>query len=135
MVNKDIIKHEKNLNPLTLHLIESVDPFMASHELYPSLNPCSSLELNNMLCTKLIINLKTSLYKKKEIQENSSLQLIFSECEDKVYGRNCSKCCGYCAKDEVCHKATGECPNGCQSHFHPPMCQGNFIYMLPLIYQ
>ena len=60
---------KKNLTPLTLHLIESVDPFMASHELYPSLNPCSSLELHNMLCTKLIINLKKSLYKKRNTRE------------------------------------------------------------------
>lgn len=45
-------------------------------------------------------------------------------CEDGFYNKTCSAVCGKCVNNEPCDKETGECRNGCQLHFKPPLCQG-----------
>ena len=50
--------------------------------------------------------------------------IFYAECEDGFYDSDCSSTCGRCLNGEYCDKITGHCLRGCQSHFHPPFCQG-----------
>ena len=45
-------------------------------------------------------------------------------CEDGFYNSRCNSKCGKCVNNEPCDKVTGECRNGCQLHYEPPLCQG-----------
>lgn len=49
---------------------------------------------------------------------------VSSVCRDGFYNSRCTSQCGKCVNDEPCDKVTGECRNGCQQHFEPPLCQG-----------
>lgn len=45
-------------------------------------------------------------------------------CEGGFYGTNCSKPCGHCNSGAYCNIVTGNCPNGCQSHWSGSRCDG-----------
>ena len=45
-------------------------------------------------------------------------------CEDGYYNSRCNSKCGNCVNNEPCDTVTGECRNGCQLHYEPPLCQG-----------
>lgn len=43
------------------------------------------------------------------------------KCEQGFYGVDCKEACGHCANGTICGE-TGECSNGCISHFLGPFC-------------
>ena len=49
---------------------------------------------------------------------------VSSVCNEGFYNSRCTSQCGKCVNDEPCDKVTGECRNGCQQHFEPPLCRG-----------
>lgn len=56
---------------------------------------------------------------------------MIAECENGFYNSDCTAKCGHCLEEaEACHKETGHCASGCKQHFHPPLCQGNFVTLI-----
>ena len=50
------------------------------------------------------------------------IYLLFSECFDGYYGRNCTKECGNCKDGMACDKYTGNCITGCEPGYADSMC-------------
>lgn len=50
--------------------------------------------------------------------------LLILECIDYFYGGDCNTTCGHCVNNGVCDKDTGQCPNGCQTHWTGNRCDG-----------
>ena len=60
---------------------------------------------------------------------------LISECDDGFYGRNnCNGQCGQCLADDVCHKTTGACPNGCQAGYTGNKCTDRESFFTKMFY-
>ena len=62
----------------------------------------------------MFVDLKNVLLKRK------SFFLI--ECDDKSFGEECRKVCGYCYDNASCDHVTGECPGDCKDGWLGKFC-------------
>ena len=57
-----------------------------------------------------------------------------TDCDGNTYGQNCTQTCGLCINGEQCDAVNGQCPNGCQPGFQPPLCSsGIFLHFVILL--
>ena len=52
---------------------------------------------------------------------------MISECDNKMFGENCTESCGNCLKSEQCHHINGTCMKGCDRGYQGFNCtEGKF---------
>lgn len=47
---------------------------------------------------------------------------FYIECDDKSFGEECRKACGYCYDNASCDHVTGECPGDCKDGWLGKFC-------------
>ena len=60
---------------------------------------------------------------------------LFKECDNNMYGMNCSMSCGNCLDGEQCHHINGSCLNGCDPGWQAGMCvDGKLLLYVYIFY-
>lgn len=54
-----------------------------------------------------------------------------SECNDGLFGENCTKFCGHCSGLKACHHETGICFKGCEPGYMGKGCRKGRLTILP----
>lgn len=50
------------------------------------------------------------------------VRIYISECDNNMFGENCSNQCGKCRAKEQCDHIYGACTNGCKSRYDGQNC-------------
>ena len=58
----------------------------------------------------------------KQFGTSYNIFLKIAECDNRMYGVNCSEECGTCINNEVCHHINGSCLKGCDKGFYGQRC-------------
>ena len=59
---------------------------------------------------------------------------FIKECNNNMYGLECSQACGNCSNGEQCHHVNGSCINGCDVGVYGDKCDmGMKSHSLPLM--
>ena len=52
---------------------------------------------------------------------------LFSECDNKTFGQECTGVCGNCLENEPCHHINGSCLHGCDPGFNGLKCDQGLL--------
>lgn len=52
----------------------------------------------------------------------------FTECDNGLFGRNCTSTCGKCVGAEQCHHINGTCLNGCDPGYKGADCTKGLLF-------
>lgn len=61
----------------------------------------------------------------------STLLYKILACDNRTYGTNCSKECGFCFGREQCHHVSGTCLKGCDPGYKAGACKERKLHCKP----
>ena len=49
-------------------------------------------------------------------------EYLLTECDGKMFGKDCTESCGKCLNNDQCHHVNGSCVNGCSPGYYGINC-------------